>query len=289
MRRAEVKKTLLEAGLAPGKDRGQNFLVSDAIARQIADACELSQDDTVIEPGPGLGALTTHLARRARRVIACEIDRGIIRHHDETGELAANVQLLHQDMLALNFQQLARETGAPLILAGNLPYAISTPFLTLLAENSHFLDRAVFMLQKEAAERFLAPPGSKAYGAPSILIRARATLQRLFHVGPEHFYPRPKVDSTVMSFRFLPPPATVSEMTADEWRLFRSIVRRAFQSRRKTMTNALKQLAPGFPAQDDPQFFAAALAAAGLSPQIRPDQVTIDGYVRLTKELFNRL
>lgn len=288
MRRTEVKKTLLEAGLAPGKDRGQNFLVSDAIALRIADACELSERDTVIEPGPGLGALTTHLARRARHVIACEIDRGIIRHHNETGGLAANVQLLHQDMLALNFQQLVRETGAPLILAGNLPYAISTPFLTLLAENSRYLDRAVFMLQKEAAERFLASPGSKAYGAPSILLRARATLQRLFHVGPEHFYPRPRVDSLVMSFRFLPPPATMPEMTEDEWHLFRSIVRRAFQSRRKTMTNALKQLAPRFRVQDE-QGLPAALAAAGLSPQVRPDQVSIDGYLRLTKQLANRL
>ncbi|MGX9728304.1 MAG: 16S rRNA (adenine(1518)-N(6)/adenine(1519)-N(6))-dimethyltransferase RsmA [Candidatus Electronema sp. VV] len=273
------KTVLRQEGLAASKKLGQNFLVHRHTAERIADLAGLRKEDTVIEVGVGLGALTAPLAETAKQVIGLEADSGIIRLHEEQQDLPANVRLLHQDVLTADFSALAAEHGSLKIVA-NLPYSISSPFLFKLIDCCQQVSFAVLMLQKEFAQRLLAWPGTKDYGAPTVLLAACAATEQLLEVGPEEFHPKPKVDSLLLRLTFQPMPERVRQLGDFDRPLLRRVVSAAFGQRRKTLLNSLN--AAGLGGKEE---LAAALAAAGLAPSERAERLTVEDFVRLTRQL----
>jgi len=276
------RTVLRQEGLSASKKLGQNFLVHRHTAERIADLAGLRKEDTVIEVGVGLGALTVPLAEAARQVIGVEADSGIIRLHEERQDLPANVCLLHQDVLTADFSALAAEHGLLKIVA-NLPYSISSPFLFKLIDCCQQVSFAVLMLQKEFAERLLARPGTKEYGAPTVLLAACAAAERLLEVGPEEFHPKPKVDSLVLRLTFQPAPERAQLLGDFNRPLLKRVVSAAFGQRRKTLLNSLN--AAGLGGKEE---LAACLAAAGLAPSERAERLTVEDFVRLTRQLDKR-
>jgi 16S rRNA (adenine1518-N6/adenine1519-N6)-dimethyltransferase len=278
--RTAIKTILHDRQLAPKKRFGQNFLVNEQIVEKILDRAAPNPDDTIIELGVGLGSLTIPLARRVRKVIGIEIDSGIVRWHEEKQILPPHVTLIHDDLLKTDFGRLAAESGGPLKIIANLPYSISGPLLFKLIDSKEHIASAVLMLQKEVADRLVARCGTKAYGVLSVLLGAYATVESLVKIGPEHFHPRPKVDSMVVRISFLPIPAAVRNLPKFSPSLLKALVKTAFQQRRKTMLNALAS-----PALDttDKAIIGQRLSSAGIAPNRRPDQLTVQEYISLAR------
>lgn len=232
-----TKQNLSSHKLAPKKQFGQNFLVNQSTAEKIAGFAGYTQEDTAIEVGVGLGALTKPLSRMAGKVIGIEIDSGIIRFHNQEGDLEHNVQLIHRDVLKTDFNELYDLCEhKKLKIMTNLPYSISNPFLFKLIENRQLIDFAIVMLQKEVADRITAEVGTKDYGIPTVLLGATAQTTKLLTLKPAEFHPRPKIDSVVVKIDFNRPHLSLSE---NETRIFTAVVRAGFSQRRKTIHNTL--------------------------------------------------
>ncbi|MEW6518131.1 MAG: 16S rRNA (adenine(1518)-N(6)/adenine(1519)-N(6))-dimethyltransferase RsmA [Thermodesulfobacteriota bacterium] len=277
-----IKDILKSEKLAPSKKRGQNFLIHRQTAASIVALAGVSADDTVVELGVGLGTLTGPLAEKVSRVIGLEIDSGIIDWQTTHGNLAANVQLIHQDLLKADFPDLAGQCGGRLKIMANLPYSISNPLLFKLLDNQEVMEWAVLMLQKEVAMRLTAVPGTKEYGIISVLMAGAATVTHLLDVGPGQFHPRPKVDSVVVKITFHPTPKRAALLPAHDPGLLRKVVRSAFQQRRKTLLNSLSA-APFITFAKES--CRAALLAAHIEPSTRAERLTIEDFVALTREL----
>lgn len=274
----QTKTILKRQGLAPHKKRGQNFLVHKHTAEQIVELAGTKPDDIIIEVGVGLGALTQPLAGKVKKIIGIETDSGLIRWHEQEGNLPENVELIHQDILKTDFHKLAEKCGSRLKILANLPYSISSPFLFRLIEHSELIDWAVIMLQKEVALRLLAEPGTKDYGAPTVLMAGCATVHQLMKVRPGEFHPRPKVDSMVVKLSFQPAPARVTKLPDYNRELFRKVVNAAFGQRRKTLLNSLGS---GFSAFDK-KTMAGLIGKADIEPSIRGEKLTFEQFVGLT-------
>jgi len=280
MTHEKTKRFLKRQGLAPHKQLGQNFLVHERTPKRIVDLAGLHAEDRVIEVGVGLGALTRPLAAAAAKVIGLEADSGIIRLHQEQQDLPANVELLHADVLKVDLASLIAP-GERLKIVANLPYSISSPFLFRLIDHAELMDFAVIMLQKEVAQRLMAQPGSKEYGAPTVLLAACAEVKPLLAVHPAEFHPRPKVDSLVIRIGFHPVPPRVQALGDFDRKLLSQVVHAAFGQRRKTLLNGLSSaaLAPDKPTLID------CIAMAGLTPSIRAETLTLEDFVRLSRAL----
>jgi 16S rRNA (adenine1518-N6/adenine1519-N6)-dimethyltransferase len=276
------RTVLRRLGLRPEKARGQHFLIHPHQSRRIVTALELTPEDLVVEVGPGLGALTVFLAQEAGRVVALELDPSLAAYLRE--ELFAGnlrVEIRCQDVLRFDFLGLARQAGKPLVVAGNLPYQITSPLLFKLAEEKAALSRAVLMMQQEVGLRLTAPPGAKDYGILSVLLQYHFAMSRLFSLGPANFYPPPQVTSVVM--RFIPrqpdPPAR------DE-AFFTRLVKAAFAARRKTLRNTLAVRAPalGLAAEE----VLAAFQALDIDPGRRGETLSVSQFVLLSNALLAR-
>ena len=277
-----IKKTLQNSKLAPKKKLGQNFLVHRETAARIVQLAGVSEKDTIVELGVGLGSLTTPLAEQAARVIGLEIDRGIIKWLQDEGGLAGNVTLIHQDLLKTDFRKLARDCGGKLKIIANLPYSISNPLLFKLIENRDIMEWAVLMLQKEVGLRIQAKSGTKEYGVLTVLLGGCADVKILMHLGPGQFHPRPKVDSVVTRIQFHPRPERAAKLPPYDETLLRKIVNAGFQKRRKTLVNGLSTSSLlSFSKKE----IIDVLEKIGLSPDIRPERLTIEDFVGLTREL----
>ena len=278
MTHQQTRHFLKRQGLAPHKKLGQNFLVHAHTSRRIVDLAGLGPEDQVIEVGVGLGALTRPLAEVACRVIGVEADSGIVRLHQEQQDLPANVELLHADILKVDFAELT-EPGQRLKIVANLPYSISTPFLFRLIDHAERMDFAVVMLQKEVAQRLMAEPGSKEYGSPTVLLASCATVRALLAIGPGEFHPRPKVDSLVVRIAFHPQPERVRALGAFDRILFARVVHAAFGQRRKTLCNALDNAA----LVSDKRILSQSIASAGIDPSTRAERLVLEDFVRLSR------
>jgi 16S rRNA (adenine1518-N6/adenine1519-N6)-dimethyltransferase len=265
-----VRARLREHGLAPTRARGQNFLRSPELARRLVALAGLGPEHAALEIGPGLGALTLAVAEVARRTIALEIDHGLVRALADCG-LPPSVEVRQQDALHADLGSIARELGPPVLLIGNLPYAISGRLLGRLLGPRRPFERVAFMLQAEVADRLLGEPDTEAYGPLAVYTRLFARARRALELGPEAFEPRPKVRSTFVVFD---PPAR--EVEVGDVTELRSVVRAAFQQRRKTLRRALRTLVP------DP---APALEAAGIDPLRRGETLDPLEFVRLAGAL----
>jgi len=278
----KIKEILKQQRLAPKKRFGQNFLVNKNLSEKIVRLAGIHPDDTIIELGVGFGALTSHLAKCCKKVIGLEIDSGIIRWHKEEGNLPDNVSLLHQDILQADFSKLANDAGGRLKIIANLPYAISNPLLFKLTLHRNEMEWAVLMLQKEVAQRLSAETGTKDYGILTVRMAACASVQKLLDLGPQHFHPRPKVDSQVMRLTFHPKPARAEAFPDYDYALFRIVVDAAFQQRRKTLVNALSSSSLlGI----DKKRIETALNLMKLDSRIRGEKLQVEDFVALTNIL----
>jgi len=246
------------------KHLGQNFLHDRGVIERIVLAIDPRPGDRIVEIGPGQGALTLPLLDRHGALTAIEFDRDLLEPLAAAAAPHGELTLLNADVLEVDFTALA--AGGQLRLAGNLPYNLSSPILFHALEHAGAIRDMHFMLQKEVVERMGAAPGSKVYGRLSVMLQAYCAVTPLFTVGPGAFRPAPKVDSAVV--RLVPrAPGTVG--IGDPSR-FAAIVRAAFGQRRKTLRNALAAVAT-----------PALIEAAGLRPDMRAEQVPVEGFVRL--------
>ena len=278
----KIKDILQQQKLAPKKRFGQNFLINRNISEKIVKLAGVGPDDTIIELGVGFGALTCHLAKICKRVIGLEIDSGIIRYHREAGSLPENVTLMHQDILQADFSKLAEESGARLKIIANLPYSISNPLLFKLTGHRDKIEWAVLMLQKEVAQRLTAEIGTKDYGILTVRMAACGSVKKLLNLGPQHFHPRPKVDSQVVKITFFPRPERAAALPHYDLELFKNIIDAAFQQRRKTLVNALSA---SNRLEADKKTIVRSLEKLGLDNRIRGERLSVEDYVALTNIL----
>ncbi|MBW1988473.1 MAG: ribosomal RNA small subunit methyltransferase A [Deltaproteobacteria bacterium] len=267
--------TLLGAyGLKPKKSLGQNFLASPATGEMLADRMEITGEDTVLEIGAGLGALTFPMASRAKFVHAVETDGRLcpILQEQAAALGLSNVAVVCKDILSTRLSDFSE--GEPLVVAGNLPYHISSPVLAWLVAQRSLVKRAYLMFQKELARRILAKPGGKDYSRISVLAAYASTVTPLADLDAERFYPRPKVKSRALAFDFDKPGFADPEA---EQRFFKT-VEAAFSTRRKALRNALAHGG----AAADPKQAEAALKAAGIDPSRRAETLDIDEFMRLS-------
>ena len=278
----KVKDILRQRKLAPKKRYGQNFLINKNISADIVSLAGIRPQDTVIEVGVGLGALTFPLAEQCKQVIGLEIDAGIIRFHREEGNLPDNVTLKHLDILKADFRELSEQTGERIKIIANLPYSISNPLLFKLIDHQDVMEWAVLMLQKEVAQRLTADIGTKNYGILTVRMAACAAVKKLMELGPQHFHPRPKVDSQVVRITFQPQPQRVRALPEYDPQLLEKIVRAGFQQRRKILINAL---AAADITGMDKKTIGEALEKAGLPGQIRGERLSVEEFIELANNL----
>jgi 16S rRNA (adenine1518-N6/adenine1519-N6)-dimethyltransferase len=261
------------------KSLGQNFLVDVNQQRCIVNALDIGPGDTVIEIGPGQGALTRHLVDQAGRLILIELDRDLAPALQREFADRPHVTLVQGDVLDMDLRQLAGPNGsACLKVIGNIPYNITTPIIFHLLERAMRPRMIVLMVQREVADRILAPPGSAEYGALSVGVRSVARVERLFHVGRTSFRPVPRVDSTVIRITPGQPPP-LSE--ADE-RALRTLTRTAFSWRRKQLQKILRA-APGYGLDADA--VGTLEHATGLDLSLRPEQLSPEQLIALARAL----
>ena len=264
------------------KKFGQNFLIDGHVLDKINAGAGVTKDDMVLEIGPGIGTMTQYLAEAAGKVVAVEIDRNLLPILQETLADYDNVKVIHADVLSLDLEKLVQEEngGRPIKVVANLPYYITTPIIMALFEQHVPLANVTVMVQKEVAARMKSGPGSKDYGALSLAVQYYAEPYIVANVPCNCFMPRPNVDSAVIRLtRYEEPPVQVK----DEKMLFK-IIRASFNQRRKTLQNGLNNSSELNFTKDQ---IAAAIAAAGFSPSVRGEALTLEQFARLTDILLN--
>jgi 16S rRNA (adenine1518-N6/adenine1519-N6)-dimethyltransferase len=254
--------------MRPRKSLGQNFLKDGAIIHRIVDALDLTLQETVVEIGPGTGALTRELVVRAGDVFAIEFDRDLVPLLNEQFSGKDNFHLLNEDALNIDLSSILEDNTSAKLVA-NLPYNISTPILQRLIEQRHLFSTIVLMFQREVVERITAPPGGKERGFLSVLVESAFETEYLFDVPPDAFHPVPKVWSAVV--RLKPKPALL-----DDEQNFRQLISRSFLQKRKTILNNLKAYIPNA---------IEVLEAAQIDPARRAETLTLVEWVDLTKQI----
>lgn len=258
------------------KKFGQNFLIDERVIGRIIEAADLTQEDCVLEIGPGIGALTQYLAGAAGQVVAVEIDQKLIPILKETLAGSQNVTVIHQDILKTDLQAVAEEFngGRPMKVVANLPYYITTPILMELLEKKAPISSITVMVQKEVADRMQAKPGSKDYGALSLAVQYYSDPQTVAIVPPNCFIPRPSVDSAVVKLADV---GTGKVPVRDEKLMF-ALIRASFNQRRKTLANGIKN-APGLGFSREQ--VVEALARMGLDANTRGETLELGQFAQL--------
>lgn len=257
----------------PRKRFGQNFLQDSNIIDQIVGAISPQFTDTMVEIGPGMGAITEHLVDQVQQLAVVELDRDLIPNLRISFATRKNFHIYEGDALKFNYGQLPQELHCEQIrVVGNLPYNISTPLLFHLLSFSDMVKDMHFMLQKEVVERMAAAVGDSAYGRLGIMIQYHCKVEPLFTVPPQAFNPPPKVESAIVRLV----PHQTKPVTTQSPKQLNKIVTAAFNQRRKTVRNALKAFA------DD-----ALLSQAEIDPNQRPEQISLAQYATLTDLYLN--
>ena len=272
-------------GFSFQKKYGQNFLIDANILEKIIASAEITKEDCVIEIGPGIGTMTQYLAENAREVVAVEIDKNLIPILEETLKEYKNVSIVNEDILKVDLNRLVKEKndGRPIKVVANLPYYITTPIIMGLFEGHVPISSITIMVQKEVADRMQVGPGTKDYGALSLAVQYYAKPEIMLNVPPACFMPRPNVGSAVIRLtRFEEPPVKAQ----DERKMF-SIIRAAFNQRRKTLANALTNgLAytneEGRVIHVNRKEVCEALEKMGLSQTIRGEALSLEQFARLS-------
>ena len=259
------------------KKFGQNFLIDSNILEHIVDAADVTEDDCVLEIGPGIGTMTQYLCERAREVVAVEIDKNLIPILADTLSSYQNVTVINEDILKVDINKIAQEKnqGRPIKVVANLPYYITTPIIMGLFESHVPLDSITIMVQKEVADRMQVGPGTKDYGALSLAVQYYAKPEIMLTVPASCFMPRPNVDSAVIRLtRYQEPP-----VCAQNEKFMFDIIRASFNQRRKTLVNGLSN-APGLRVSKEQ--VVEALEEMELSATIRGEALTLEQFANLS-------
>ena len=259
---------------APRKSLGQNFLQDPNIINKIVAALNLSKDDTIIEIGPGRGALTELIIGQASNTHLIEFDRDLVEHWQNIAQTDAALTVHGQDVLTFDLHEIINleQSSGKIKVIGNLPYNISSPVLFHLMNYADHIHSQVVMLQKEVVERMASEPGSKQYGRLSVMLQQRYSIENLFRVPPGAFFPPPKVDSAIA--RLTP----LSEVThpVDCQLDFQKLVKQAFSMRRKTLRNTLKGL-----------LSSEQIESLNIDPSDRAETLSVENFSALTN-LYTR-
>lgn len=265
--------------LMPRKKFGQNFLIDGHVIEKIIDAAGVTEDDCVLEIGPGIGTMTRHLCSRARKVIAIEIDRDLVKIlKEDILKDCTNLTIINEDVLKVDIEELVRTEngGRPVKVVANLPYYITTPIIMGLFEKHVPMESMTLMVQKEVAQRMCAKPGTKDYGALTVAVSYYSECYLAANVPMNCFMPRPDVMSAVVRLTVLPQaPVTVK----DRGKMF-AIVKAAFGQRRKTLQNALMNAQGISCTKED---VANALESMGLSPLARGEVLSLEQFARISE------
>lgn len=283
-----VREIMARHNITFQKKFGQNFLINERVPQKIADsACEMRGEGEglgILEIGPGIGTLTRELSARADKVVALEIDRGLIPVLDETLADCENTTVINEDVMKADLSELVEREflakGMSVSVAANLPYYITTPILMKLLESRIPFESITVMIQKEVAVRLCAPPGDGEYGAITAVIGYYGSCERLFTVPAGCFVPAPKVDSAVVRITLhkAPPVSVVSEDF-----LFKAI-RGGFAQRRKTLANSLMTEFSDI----GREAVNEAILAVGLEPSIRGERLSLENFAALADELYRK-
>ena len=270
----EIKRIASKYGFVFKKGLGQNFLSSQSVLEDIAMASEI-ENEGVIEIGPGFGVLTNELAKRAKKVVALEIDDRLIPVLADTLGEYDNVKVINQDVLKTDMKKLIDDEfdGEKVSVAANLPYYITTPIITALIEGDLPLKNLVVMVQKEVADRIIATPGTKNYGAISVLCQYYTEPELVCTVGASLFVPPPKVDSAVVKMAFRNTPA----VSIKDEKMFFKTVKAAFSQRRKTLLNCLVSNFTHTKAE-----LTELMESVGIEPTRRGETLSLEEFARLS-------
>lgn len=273
----QVKTFLRTNRIHPRKHLGQHFLINEEVLPLIIEAGEVSKTDVVIEIGAGLGFLTTELANSAGKVIGIEVDSNLYAELDSQFAKDPSVEIIQGDFLKLELPSLIPINTSPKVIA-NLPYAITTPILWKLLEHSDKLGSCVLMMQREVAERIVASPGGKDYGALTIGISYHADTTLIGTLSPNNFYPEPKVESALLRLSMLETP----RVTVEDVSFFFRLVRESFRGRRKMLKNSLKRFATSDKLNE-------ILSNLDIAPQRRPETLDITEFAALANVLHTNI
>ena len=266
-------------GIRARKKYGQNFLINADLIRGIIDAAQITEDDCVLEIGPGIGSMTQLLSKAAGRVVCVEIDESLRPVLAETLEDCDNVKILWQDILKTDLSKICEEynDGKPLKVVANLPYYVTTPILMELLEQKNVFTSITVMVQKEVADRIRSGPGSKEYGALSLAVQYFARPEPALNVSPSNFIPRPSVDSCVLRLEaYREPPVECSE------KVMFALIRAAFNQRRKTLANAISHGYTLGGKQYTREEVTGALDKMGLPPTVRGEALSLEQFAQLS-------
>lgn len=282
--RTRTRAIMEKYGIHTKKGFGQNFLTDLNVLKNIVSAAEITRDDNVIEIGPGIGALTEQLAQAAGEVLALEIDQDLIPVLAEVLAPYDNVTVLNQDVLQANLPELIKQQftdpSRPIKVVANLPYYITSPILmNLLAAPVDWAAICV-MMQKEVAQRLTAQPGTKQYGALTLAIEYQMTAEIAFNVSRRVFVPAPNVDSAIVVLKPRTTPLPVQPF--NKQKLF-GFIRGCFAHRRKSLWNNLQATVGKQPAVKEKM--QAILTALAISPQTRPERLTLEQFIELANAL----
>jgi 16S rRNA (adenine1518-N6/adenine1519-N6)-dimethyltransferase len=271
-----IRKELAEYGLIPRKKWGQHFLADKNILKKVIKTAEIEKEDVVLEVGPGLGGMTQALAHEAKKVIAVEIDARLAEILRNKLADTPNVEIIRSDILKFDVRKHLGSGKRPVKVVANLPYQISTPLLFHFIESRDLFSALILMLQKEVAERMVAPPGGKTYGPLSVLVQSVADVSICFTIKPSAFFPPPEVESAVIRLSWKERPMIAPEQ--EGW--FRLVVKGCLGYRRKTLANALKH--SDLPL---PENLKERLEGIGIDPRRRPETLSVREFADLTSTL----
>ena len=268
--KSDLKDMMEKHDLRPSKSLGQNFVVDPNTILKIIRAANIEKGEQILEIGPGLGSLTSQLSVTSK-VVAIELDRYLVPALEEVlnhfGK-RENVEIVQEDAMKIDWQEFFAQRQGVWKMVANLPYNIATPLLVTLLENAPEIQAIYVMVQLEVGERFAASPKSKAYGIPSVKAQYWAETKVLGKVSPNVFLPVPKVDSAILQIIRKPSPSEVN------YENFSRLIQTAFQHRRKMIRKSLNTLVP-----------LANFSIAEVSPQARPEELSVTDWVKLAKTL----
>ena len=266
------------------KKFGQNFLINTSVLEEIISEADVTEDDMVLEIGPGIGTMTQYLCEAARQVIAVEIDTNLIPILQDTLSEYDNVKVINEDILKVDINALANEynNGKPIKVVANLPYYITTPIIMGLFESHVPIDSITIMVQKEVADRMQEGPGSKEYGALSLAVQYYSTPEIVVNVPPSCFMPQPKVGSAVIKLtRHEKPPVDV-----DDEKLMFKLIRASFNQRRKTLANGLNNFG-GFNLSKE--MIQESIEELGVPVNVRGEALSLEQFAKLSNIIGSKM
>lgn len=275
-----IKSVMADAGITFHKEFGQNFLTNRIIPEDIADNCADTSERMILEIGPGIGCLTQELAMRYKKVVAVEIDRGLIPVLSKTLADFDNITVINDDIMKVDLAKLVSEYSEemPVSVCANLPYYITTPILMYLLESGVKFSSITVMVQNEVAARLCAKAGSSDYGAITAILGYYGSVRKLFKVSAGSFIPAPKVDSAVVRIDLY----DKCPYEINDEKLFRQCIKAAFEMRRKTLENALTAKLGGYTKEQ----IAEAIRLSGFDPKIRGERLSCEDFARLSNVLL---